>query len=233
MKNILLSMVLIITSIFSAMSSKKEKDVHITYAKILEIQQVLGYSYLKVDENGTERWVAIVKAPVKIGDKIGYDTKTVMKNFKSKSLNKQFDEIIFANEVYLLRRSHKAKSLKEALAIQPKTITEYKDFKEKPYYTVKELHKYRKVLVGKLVTIKAKVYKVSKQIMKRDWVHLGDGTGEESALNDDIVFTVTTTTVKAGDDVEAKGRVAIDKNFGYGYFYPVIVEEAHFQKVNH
>ncbi len=212
----------------SLMAAQKEETL--AYGKILEIKEVMGYDYLKVDQNGTERWIAIAKAPVKIGDVIGYDTKTIMKNFKSKSLNRTFDEIVFANEVYL---SHKVKSMKEMFVAPQETkekIVEVdtSDFKEKEFYTVEELFKYRKNLAGKSVSIKATVRKVSHQIMKRDWVHLEDGTGSESAHTNDIVFTSEHATVKEGDKVSATGTIVIDKDFGYGYFYPVLAQKAKF-----
>ena len=105
-----------------------------------------------------------------------------------------------------------------------------KDFKEKPFYTVEEVHQYRKLLNGKEVSVKAKVYKVSRQIMKRDWVHLGDGTGNERKLTDDLVFTAPKAEVKAGDEVTAKAGITVDKDFGYGYFYKVMGENATFKR---
>ncbi len=208
----------------------------ISYAKVLEVIDVMGYNYLRVDENGTERWVAITKAPVKAGDKIGYDTKTIMKDFKSKQLDKTFDEIVFANEVYFEQKNEKVFSLKEAIAV--KTVKENEvevmdsDFIEKPFYTVEELHKFRKHLARKKVALKAKVYKVSVDIMKKDWVHLGDGSGKESALTDDIVFTTAHAKLKAGDHVIAHGTITIDKDFGFGYFYSVLGEDASFEIVD-
>ena len=211
------------------LSASSPKDL-IHYAKVLEVQEVMGYNYLKVNEEGKIRWVAIAKAPVKVGDKIGYDTKTVMKNFQSKSLNKTFEEIVFANDVYL---PSKARSLKAQLSQEPvkkrPVALPAKDFVEKEFYTVEELFKYRKNLEGKKVSIKAKVRKVSHQIMKRDWIHLEDGTGSTSAHTDDIVFTAKTTNVKTGESVTATGTIVIDKDFGYGYFYPVLAEKASFK----
>ncbi|MCF6205794.1 MAG: hypothetical protein L3J47_02700 [Sulfurovum sp.] len=206
---------------------------NISYGKVLEKEEAMGYNYLKVDENGTTRWIAIAKAPVKVGDMIGYDTKTVMKDFKSKSLGKIFKEIIFANEVYLPTRSKAAGSMKAALSDKIASVAEMgniQDFEPKPFYTVEEVHRFRKQLNGKIVTVKAKVYKVSKQIMKRDWVHLGDGTGNEQKLTDDLVFTASHANVKAGDEVVAKAKIVVDKDFGYGYFYKVMGEKATFKE---
>lgn len=213
--------------------SENSKVTLVSYGKVLEKKEVLGYIYLKVDENGRQRWIAIARAPVEVGDTIGYDTKTVMKNFTSPTLGKTFEEIIFANEVYLSQKAGRPLSMKEMLSEKIDAVevkSELKDFREKPFYTIEEVHRYRKELAGKVVAVKAKVYKVSHQIMRRDWVHLGDGTGNEQKLTDDLVFTASETLVKAGDHVIAKGRIVVDKDFGYGYFYKVIGENSTFEK---
>ena len=241
-RKMILSLVLTGSTLLVA-SSEKSADPEpktakpkseISYGKVLEKKEVMGYDYLKVDQNGTQRWVAIAKAPVNVGDTIGYDTRTIMKNFKSKSLDRVFEEIVFANEVYLPTKTTVPSSMKAALSDKIEAVEEevvdVSDFKEKPFYTVEEVHKYRKLLNGKIVSVKAKVYKVSKQIMKRDWVHLGDGTGNEQKLTDDLVFTAPNADVKAGDEVVAKATIVVDKDFGYGYFYKVMGEKATFKK---
>lgn len=212
--------------------TQKAKKTKISYATVLEKKEAMGYNYLKVDENGTQRWIAIAKAPVKIGDRIGYDTRTIMKQFKSKSLGRVFDEIVFANEVYLPSKPAAPMSMKALLAKDIKSAeakADLTDFKEKPFYTVEEVHRYRSALAGKEISVKATVYKVSRGIMKRDWVHLGDGTGDEQKLTDDLVFTTPHTDIKAGDKVIAKAKIVIDKDFGYGYFYKVMGENATFK----
>ena len=218
-----------------------EKNVHtaseaIYYGKVLEIQSVMGYKYLKVDENGTQHWVAIANAPVTVGDKIGYDKRTIMHDFKSKSLGKTFKEIIFASDVYLPQKAHKPKSMKDMLGLGSKDPHKgmgmgmspdeeekpAKPFVQKDVYTVEEVHMWRKSLEGT-------VFKVSHQIMQRDWVHIGDGTGIEKELTDDLVFTAASTDIKAGDKVIAKGKVVVNKDFGYGYFYKVLIQDATFE----
>jgi len=81
-------------------------------------------------------------------------------------------------------------------------------------------------LNGKVITLHGNVVKVSDGIMGKSWIHIQDGSGAKETS--DIVFTSATQTAKVGDRVVAKGTVAVDKDFGYGYFYPVIVEEATF-----
>jgi predicted heme/steroid binding protein len=104
-----------------------------------------------------------------------------------------------------------------------------KPFVKKDAYTVEEVHMWRKSLEGQTISLEGSVYKVSHQIMKRDWVHLGDGTGNEKDLTDDLVFTAASTTVKAGDKVIATGKVVVNKDFGYGYFYKVLIQDATFK----
>ncbi|MEY3090413.1 MAG: hypothetical protein RL113_729 [Pseudomonadota bacterium] len=213
----------------------------IYYGKILTIKDAMGYKYLQVDENGTQLWVAIANAPVKIGDKIGYDKRTIMKDFESKALGKKFDQIIFASDVYLPQKGSKPKSMKEMLGLQSKDPHEgmgkgmspeeedekpAQPFVQKEHYSVEEVHMWRKDLEGKTISLEGKVYKVSHQIMKRDWIHLGDGTGDEKQLTDDLVFTCSATNAKAGDTIHATGKVSVNKDFGFGYFYKVLIEDA-------
>ncbi|MBD3790109.1 MAG: hypothetical protein IE885_07075 [Campylobacterales bacterium] len=210
-----------------------KSDKKIYYGTVLETKEAMGYTYLKVDENGTQRWVAIIKAPVFKGDKVGYDKTTVMRDFESKSLHQTFKEIIFANEVYLPQKTAKPQSMKSMLnpanltdrPMQNSDVKNTKPFVKKERYTIEEIHAYRNELKDQNVTLEGTVYKVSKQIMQRDWVHIGDGTGDEQALTDDLVATLPMTDVKAGDKITLKGKVTVDKDFGYGYFYKVIIED--------
>lgn len=220
------------------------QKVKIFYGKVLEIKPAMGYKYLRVKEKDKEIWVAIANAPVKVGDKIGFDKKTLMKSFKSKVLHQTFKEIYFASDVYLPQKPTGPKSMKDLLGLgkkdphagmgvgmsaQPTDEKPAKPFVKKETYSVEEVHMWRKNLKDKNVTVKGFVYKVSKGIMKRDWVHVGDGTGDEQKLTDDLIFTAPATTIKSGDKITAKGKVAVDKDFGYGYFYPVIIENATFE----
>lgn len=262
MKLLTLTLITLLTTFTYAVEAGHEghdhaKDTHneksqvpkdIFYGKVLEIKGVMGYKYLKVDENGTEHWVAIANAPVAVNDTIGYDKKTIMHDFESKSLDRKFEEIIFASEVYLPQKADKPKSMKEMLGLDTQSshakdphkgmgrgISPEEDekpakpFVKKDTYTIEEVHMWRKSLEGQIISLEATVYKVSPQIMKLDWVHLGDGTGNEKKLTDDLTFTAASTHVKSGDKVIAKGKVVVNKDFGYGYFYKVLIQDASFQ----
>ncbi|WP_051321525.1 hypothetical protein [Chrysiogenes arsenatis] len=77
-------------------------------------------------------------------------------------------------------------------------------------------------LSGKEVTLRGKVVKFSADIMGKNWVHVQDGTGAEGT--NDLTIT-TAATVNVGDIVVVKGTVTTEKDFGYGYFYNLIIED--------
>jgi hypothetical protein len=90
--------------------------------------------------------------------------------------------------------------------------------------TVAEIFAQRSTLKEKPVTVRGKVVKFNESIMGRNWLHIRDGSGTAGKDND---LTVTTAEKAAvGDVVVVKGTIRIDKDFGAGYSYPVIVEDA-------
>ena len=93
--------------------------------------------------------------------------------------------------------------------------------------TVAALYQEKAALAGKLVRVQGKVVKANNGIMGRNFVHVQDGTGG-NGTND---LTVTTNqTAKVGDKVTVTGRVVVNKDFGSGYAYPLLVEEASITK---
>lgn len=89
--------------------------------------------------------------------------------------------------------------------------------------TVAALYKDKASLAGKLVRVQGKIVKVNNGIMGKNFLHVQDGTGDQGS-ND---LTVTSTqTANVGDQVTIAGRVVLNKDFGAGYAYPLLVEEA-------
>jgi len=89
--------------------------------------------------------------------------------------------------------------------------------------TVGEIFAATADLAGKEVVFRGKVVKFNSGIMGKNWLHVQDGSGE-AGTND---LTVTTDgTAAVGDTVLVKGVLGTDKDFGFGYKYAVIVENA-------
>jgi hypothetical protein len=94
--------------------------------------------------------------------------------------------------------------------------------------TIAEVYAKKSELNGKTIQVTGKVTKVSKAIMGKNWIHIQDGTGADGS--NDLIFTSPTASAEIGDEVTAKGVVAIDQDLGYGYFYTVIIQESTFSK---
>jgi hypothetical protein len=95
--------------------------------------------------------------------------------------------------------------------------------------TVAEVYAQKGALKEKAVSIRGKVVKFNPGIMGKNWVHLQDGSGKADKGDNDITVTTQDMT-SVGDTVLVKGMVRIDKDFGAGYAYPVIVEDAKLSK---
>ena len=89
--------------------------------------------------------------------------------------------------------------------------------------TVAALNQNKATLAGKTVSAQGKVVKVNNGIMGRNFLHLQDGTGD--AANNDLTIT-SKQTAKVGDQVTISGVVALNKDFGSGYSYPLLIKEA-------
>jgi hypothetical protein len=90
-------------------------------------------------------------------------------------------------------------------------------------YTVEEIFAKKDELGGKTISLKGKIVKASGFIMNANWYHIQDGTGAEGA--NDLVVT-SQDSLDAGSLVLVKGVLGIDKDFGSGYKYALIMEEA-------
>jgi len=91
--------------------------------------------------------------------------------------------------------------------------------------TVAELFARKGQFKDGTVTVKGKVVKYNEAILGKNWLHLRDGSGTLAAKDNDITVT-TKTPAKVGDVVTAKGVLRLDKDFGAGYVYTVMIEDA-------
>lgn len=89
--------------------------------------------------------------------------------------------------------------------------------------TVETINKDKTALAGKTISAQGKVVKVNNAIMGRNFVHVQDGTG--GADNNNLIVT-SQDSASVGDQVTISGVVAVNRDFGGGYSYPLLVEEA-------
>ncbi len=93
-------------------------------------------------------------------------------------------------------------------------------------YTVAEVFAGTKKLDGKIIRIQGKVVKFSPGIMGKNWIHLQDGSGDPLKNTHDLVITTSAEPPKDKEIITIEGIVRANKDFGAGYSYVVMVEEA-------
>jgi len=223
-----------------------------TTGTIVETMDASGYTYMLIDSDKEKTWVAIPKTQVKQGAKVTYESGMVMKNFASKSLDRTFETIIFSSGLIGEKKSdfHGAKtddsfsnavkteqtkvavptpsmqaSGGSSVAITPLQEVTVTKSDAANGYSVEEIFSQAQELNGQKVVVRGIVVKVSANIMGRNWVHLQDGTGNPMKNTHDIVAT-TSEHPELNSEVTIEGVVAAEKDFGAGYKYAAIIEQA-------
>jgi len=219
--------------------------------KVVEKMDASSYTYVRLDDGtGNDIWAAIPQTQLEIGEQIALKGGMVMRNFNSKTLNRTFDSIIFASGIIRAGKDNNAQAPAAAMAdaglsrsgIAPhglpsqsrggssRVTVPFADLKvEKSTaqngYTVAELFAKAAALDKQKVTVRGQVVKVNPQIMGKNWLHIQDGTGDPTKNTHDLVVTSADIAEK-GAIISLEGILAADKDFGSGYRYDVIVEEA-------
>ena len=68
--------------------------------RVKSVNMASGYSYIEVDISGETFWLATAVTSVKPGDDIAWNDYALMKQFKSKGLNRVFDQILFVDRIF-------------------------------------------------------------------------------------------------------------------------------------
>ena len=198
--------------------------------KVVETMDSGGYTYVQVDTGKEKVWAAAPQFKVKVGDPVIIPQGMAMHNYHSKTLNKDFDLVYFVNSI-MVGGAQPAEALNKGQmpaghppVAKTQTKVDVSGLKKaEGGKTVGEIFADKDQLAGKQVVVRAKVVKYNPQIMGKNWLHLEDGTGKAGS-ND---LTVTTNgEAKVGDTVLVTGVVTTNKDFGAGYKYDVILEDA-------
>lgn len=177
-----------------------------------------GYTYVEIEEGGKSVWIAGKANGVKVGDTVRTSKGTEIYDFYSKSFQRTFPSIYFVGKLEVVGVEGGDFNPEEAASPKKGKIS-----KAKNGYTIEELFNKKKALDGKEVRVRGKIVKESGKIMGARWYHLEDGTGDKEPLN--LVVT-SKDVVEVGKIVLVTGILHTDKEFGAGYRYDVIIEEA-------
>ncbi len=197
---------------------------------VQEVLQATAYTYLKVKEGDQDFWVAITKRETKVGETISFAGGLEMKNFESKDLQRKFDSIYFVDSV-IGGESRPAGTGHGSMQMPGRTKPalekeEISVERAEGGITIGELLADPDSYAGKTVLIKGQVTKVNRAILGKNWVHLQDGT--DAAGKFDLTIT-TQEQASVGDVVTFEGTIVLNKDFGAGYVYAVLMEEGKLQ----
>jgi hypothetical protein len=225
--------------IFSApviMAEEASPEPGPTKGTVAETMLSGGYVYLKVEEQGI--WIATspMARPLAVGDKVEYSGGMEMRDFYSKSLDRKFDSIFFIQNVKLAGQSADAMhaadmksqgsspmTIPKPAAVNAPAAGEIASLADGK--TVADIFAQSAQLNEQKVSLNAKVIKVSKNIVGKNWITLQDGTGVDP---DNKLLATSQELVKPGDTVVATGIVRTDMDIGSGYKYKVLLEEVTF-----
>lgn len=196
-----------------------------------EILPTKKYVYVKVSDGGAPYWVASRKQEITIGETYYYRNALLKTNFESKEHNRMFDSIYLVSN--LVSHDHGTAagmqepnfssegnepasntSTKQDIPTHTEKITAHKGS-----ISIAELVANPASFEGKTVQLTGRVVKVNPNIMNRNWLHLQDGT-----KNDYDLVVTSNTFVAEGVDITIKAEVQLNRDFGAGYRYDLILE---------
>lgn len=182
-----------------------------------EILYTDKYTYLFVEEEGVDNyWIAISKREVSEGEEFIYRGGLMKKNFYSSEFDRVFETILLVGEIISLSGVSQNVQIDPDLTKAPKSVRPVEGA-----IKLKELISNADSYSGKRVRVTGKCVKINPMIMGKNWVHIQD----ESGSNFDLTIT-TSQNIALGQIVSMEGIFSTNKDFGAGYFYKVILEDA-------
>lgn len=214
---------------FFSCSSEKEESKPVTQqqipgirtVKVLESMDASNYTYIKVQENENEFWIAVPQIEVRKGETLFFSKSMEMKNFKSETLERTFESILFVDDI--------RKEAESTQIVQPHPIPttakeeQIKIAKASDGKSIGEIFGQLSKLNGKIIKVRGKVVKFNPDILGTNWIHIQDGTEYQNEY--DLLIT-SDTVVRVGQIITAEGKLITNKDFGSGYSYKALIENA-------
>jgi hypothetical protein len=231
---VILSVAVLAVVLYFQLRGEKKIDnlapgVHQVKAK--EVIQTRDYTYVRVSEDRQDYWCAVNRTDIETGKTYFWFKGWEMKQFHSKELDRDFASIYFMEAL----SERPILSGDPMMGGSPMTggstsgrqkVAEKQGIgveKAEGGITIAELFANRKSYAGKSVKIRGEVVKFSPHIMNRNWVHVQDGTKDG---NDYDLAVTTHDSIPEGGIGLFEGVISLDVDFGAGYKYDVIMQDA-------
>jgi hypothetical protein len=200
---------------------------------VIETVDAAGYTYVHFDTGKEKVWAAAPECVVAVGETVTISSPMPMRDYHSKTLDRTFELVYFVGGVEVEgaeRGPAAAPSSKPSWvqgggggAAKGAEIDLSGIERAAGGKTVEELYAGKGDLAGQEIVVRGRVVKFLSGIMGKNWLHLRDGTGAPGS--DDLTVT-TDAMVEKGAMVLVRGKITTDKDFGAGYEYELIIEDA-------
>ncbi len=215
-------------------ASQIPKEEGALEGKVVETMNSGGYTYALLEKDGVKTWVAVPETKIHVGEDVSFQPGAEMVNFKSNTLKRTFDRIIFSGGLISPQAEGDATGMPMGMYSSPHGgkvpsapigDVHVEKASGPNAYTVAELYEKVASLDKKKVKVRGKVVKVLPNIMGKNWIHVQDGSGDPQENTHDFVVT-SQDLPSVGDVVTVSGTLYKDKDFGAGYMYKAIIEDA-------
>lgn len=208
---------------------------------VLEQIPAAPYVYLKLKAASGEVWAAVNQTTITVGQSVTVYGAILMENFESKTLKRTFPQIYFGSlEPVAAAPGGDAPGAMPGAApggsesVGTPPAPDAKVGKVAPANgpdarTIGEVWTQKEQLTGKTVVVRGVVVKYNPGVMGKNWIHLQDGSGDAAKGTHDIAVTSLDEALM-GATITIRGTVRTNKDFGAGYTYALIVEDAKVSK---
>ncbi len=189
--------------------------------ELLETFNSGGYTYVQIETDKGPVWAAGPASAINKDDKVSFIGKVAMTDFYSKSLDRRFKTIYFVDSYIINGEKNSNSNIDPHKNIDKKQAAALKPFsKADNGKNIAEILENKENLAGTKIKIRGQVSKYTAQVLGKNWIHIRD-----SSSNQDITIT-TDADAQINDIIVAEGKLVLNKDYGYGYIYEVLIEDA-------
>ena len=192
---------------------------------VAETMDAAGYTYVLIDTDGQQLWIAGPETAVEAGDIVQASTRMPMVDFRSDSLDREFDVLYFSGTLQNLSNPAPVAETQPAAPAANAAVVEVDVEALEAGQDIAYVYANKEELAGQEISLRGKVVKYNQNIMGTNWIHIQDGSGNADDGTNDLTVTSKATTA-VGETVVVTGTLILDKDFGSGYTFPVMLDDA-------
>ncbi len=214
-----------------APATSSAMDLH--EIKVINIQHASRYTYLEADEKGQKVCIAIpLNKEIKKNQTYYFRGGILMANSEKLNFSQAYDAVRIVSVLSSTSDLSNTTNNMTDASVPGEAGVKINSVKLVPMAGVTKLSDVLsspEKFDGKTVLVQGFVVKYNRMILNKNWIHIQDNTMDKKGNKNDLTIT-TMDEVQIGDPVAFEGKISLNKDFGAGYKYEVILEEAKLKK---